>query len=157
LSGVKGLGATKVNSLVDAFNKPFMVGGLKRVDGTVRPASDLTASKEVSTSDRVDNQQQPEGSSRNGMADKAAVVDEEEDVERIGSPDWPSDVDDEDGEEVERPVARGREAVPSRSPSPESRTRTRTDGQDEVWRDPLDDDEDDDETSAPASKRRRES
>lgn len=146
-----------MNSLVDAFNKPFMVGGLKRADGTVRPASDLTASKEVSTSDRVDNQQQPEGSSRNGMADNAAVVDEEEDVERIGSPDWPSDVDDEDGEEDERPVARGREAVPSRSNSPESRTRTRTDGQDEVWRDPLDDDEDDDETSAPASKRRRES
>ncbi|TYJ59104.1 hypothetical protein B9479_000093 [Cryptococcus floricola] len=30
LSNVKGLGATKVTSLVDAFNKPFLVGGLKR-------------------------------------------------------------------------------------------------------------------------------
>lgn len=30
LSNVKGLGSVKVTSLIDAFNKPFLVGGLKR-------------------------------------------------------------------------------------------------------------------------------
>ncbi|WVQ81347.1 hypothetical protein IAT38_003470 [Cryptococcus sp. DSM 104549] len=33
LSAVKGLGATKVTSLIDAFNKPFLVGGLRRPAG----------------------------------------------------------------------------------------------------------------------------
>jgi len=151
---VKGLGATKVNSLVDAFNKPFMVGGLKRTDGTVRPASDLTASKEVSTSDRVDQQGAeagPSGSgSGNGNGHENGQADEDEEVG--GSPDWPSDV--EEDEEVERPVGRGREAVPSRSPPPVA-------NEDVVWHDPLDEDDEDDEdgdiADGPPAKRRRDS
>jgi DNA excision repair protein ERCC-1 len=150
---VKGLGATKVNSLVDAFNKPFMVGGLKRADGTVRPASDLTASKEVSTSDRVDQQGAeagPSGSgSGNGNGNENGQADADEEV--VGSPDWPSDV--EDDEEAERPVGRGREAVPSRSPPPVG-------NEDVVWHDPLDEDEDDEDgdvADGPPAKRRRDS
>ena len=142
---MKGLGATKVNSLVDAFNKPFMVGGLKRADGTVRPASDLTASKEVSTSDRVDQQDVRAGSSTSGSGNGPADAVADEEV--VGSPDWPSDV--EEDEEAERPVGRGREAVPSRSPPPVA-------NEDTVWHDPLDDDEDD-EADGPPAKRRRDS
>jgi DNA excision repair protein ERCC-1 len=150
---VKGLGATKVNSLVDAFNKPFMVGGLKRADGTVRPASDLTASKEVSTSDRVDQQGAeagPSGSgSGNGNGTRTGTGQADADEEVVGSPDWPSDV--EDDEEPERPVGRGREAVPSRSPPPVG-------NEDVVWHDPLDeDDEDGDAADGPPAKRRRDS
>jgi len=143
------LGATKVNSLVDAFNKPFMVGGLKREDGTVRPASDLTASKGVSTTERVNAQ----AGSSNGNGPANVPGEQEVESEPVGSPDWPSDVEVEDDEdEDERPVARGREKVPSRSASPGPETN----GDAEVWRDPLEDDEDE-ETAAPASKRRRES
>jgi DNA excision repair protein ERCC-1 len=147
LSGVKGLGATKVNSLVDAFNKPFMVGGLKRSDGTVRPASDLTAEKEVSTSNRVDQQEAAAGPSRKGNGHA------EEDEEAIGSPDWPSDVDeDEEGQEAERTIGRGREKVPSRSPPPIAME------ENAIWQDPLDDDDGDgDEADGPPTKRRRDS
>lgn len=148
LSGVKGLGATKVNSLVDAFNKPFMVGGLKRADGgTVRPASDLTASKEVSTSDRVDQQTSEAGPSGNVNGNGHEEANQPEDT---GSPDWPSDVEDDQDEdlEAERPVGRGREKVPSRSPPPIA-------NEDVVWHDPLDDDGEEDDD--PPAKRRRES
>jgi hypothetical protein len=117
-----------------------MVGGLKRADGTVRPASDLTASKEVTTSDRVDQQSAEAGPSRN--ADGAGSGEEEPEV--IGSPDWPSDMDED--EEAERTVGRGREKVPSRSPPP-------TANDEVVWHDPLEDDDGDVED--PPAKRRR--
>jgi hypothetical protein len=128
-----------------------MVGGLKRADGTVRPASDLTASKEVSTSDRVDQQGAEAGPSRSGSGNgnENGQADAEEEV--VGSPDWPSDV--EEDEEAERPVGRGREAVPSRSPSPVG-------NEDVVWHDPLDEDEDDEDgdvADGPPAKRRRDS
>jgi len=126
-----------------------MVGGLKRADGTVRPASDLTASKEVSTSDRVDQQGGEADPSRSGGDDGNGNGNGRADVEEevIGSPDWPSDVDED--EEAERPIGRGREAVPSRSPPPVA-------NEDTVWHDPLDEDEDD-EADGPPAKRRRDS
>jgi hypothetical protein len=132
-----------------------MVGGLKRVDGTVRPASDLTASKEVPTSDRVNQQGAGAGPSTsgisNGNGNENGQADADEEV--VGSPDWPSDV--EEDEEAERPVGRGREAVPSRSPPPVT-------NEDVVWRDPLDEDEDEDDedgdvADGPPAKRRRDS
>lgn len=134
---------------MDAFNKPFMVGGLKRSDGTVRPASDLTASKGVSTTERVNAQ----GGSSTGNGSMIPQGEESgaTDAGPVGSPDWPSDVEYEDGDEDGRPVARGREKVPSRSPPPESSTEEPS----EVWRDPLEEDED--EEAAPPPKRRRES
>ncbi|OCF56284.1 DNA excision repair protein ERCC-1 [Kwoniella mangroviensis CBS 10435] len=97
LSNVKGLGATKVTSLVDAFNKPFLVGGLKTTTDT--------------TSLRTEG-----GSNSN-----------EKTSEDIGSPDWPADEEEEEeqGEEEEAIPGsrRGRRRSPSRSPglSPEPR------------------------------------
>jgi len=126
-----------------------MVGGLKRADGTVRPASDLTASKEVSTSDRVDQQGAEAGPSTSRSENGSGQADEDDEV--IGSPDWPSDV--EEDEEAERPVGRGREAVPSRSPPPAA-------NEDSVWHDPLDEDEEDEDgdvADGPPAKRRRDS
>ncbi|WVW79555.1 hypothetical protein I302_101524 [Kwoniella bestiolae CBS 10118] len=95
LSNVKGLGATKVTSLVDAFNKPFLVGGLK----TVSTASEKDVSNE------------------NGKTTITEVQEEE-----IGSPDWPAEEEEEEEENVPEP-RRGRIPSPSRSPglSPEPR------------------------------------
>jgi hypothetical protein len=130
-----------------------MVGGLKRADGTVRPASDLTASKEVSTSDRVDQQGAEAGPSRTGSGNRngTGIGQADADEEVVGSPDWPSDV--EEDEESERSVGRGREAVPSRSPPPVT-------NEDVVWHDPLDEDEDEEDgdvADGPPAKRRRDS
>lgn len=149
MSGVKGLGATKVNSLVDAFNKPFMVGGLKRADGTVRPASDLTASKEMTTSDRVEEAQARADADEegDGAGPSRPKRKEQDDVEVIGSPDWPSEVDEDEEEETQ--VGRGREKVPSRSPPPIAGDL------DDVWHDPLE--EEDGEETGPPAKRRRDS
>lgn len=151
LAGVKGLGATKVNSLLDTFNKPFMVGGIKRSDGTARPASDLTASKEMSTSDRIAKESGHDAAPENGDTDTAA----NDTVagpgrERIESPDWPSDIEDGDADEEEESVTvgRGREKVPSRSPPP--------DGNGEVWRDPLDDNDEEEDEEPPAKRSRPE-
>ena len=127
-----------------------MVGGIKRADGTARPASDLTASKEMSTSDRTakDSGHDAPPSNDNTNAQDISTTGRE----RIESPDWPSDIegDDDDGEEdglEDRTVGRGREKVPSRSPPPE--------GNGEVWHDPLDEDEDGDQEGGPPAKRSR--
>lgn len=150
LAGVKGLGATKVNSLLDAFNKPFMIGGLKKADGTARPATDLTAAKEMSASVQT---AKAAGHDSVSTAEQA-VEDPASTGERNGSPDWPSDDegnggDDDDGEEAPRPIGRGREKVPSRSPPPT--------GNGEVWEDPLDDGvSDQDPDDGPPTKRARE-
>ncbi|WWC98153.1 hypothetical protein V866_005044 [Kwoniella sp. B9012] len=70
LSNVKGLGATKVTSLVDAFNKPFLVGGLKTTTDTTASATE-------------------DGSKSN-----------EKTSENIGSPDWPIDEEEEEEEAI---------------------------------------------------------
>jgi hypothetical protein len=127
-----------------------MVGGLKRSDGTVRPASDLTASKEVSTSERVDQAQvsAEAGPSRTGAGNGNNGSPGNQDIpEPVGSPDWPSDAD-EDEEEDSRPVGRGREKVPSRSPPPVA---AEGDG---VWHDPLEEEDEDEDTEPPAKRRR---
>lgn len=121
-----------------------MVGGIKRADGTARPASDLTASKEMSTSDRIAKESGHDAP----LSTESATVKEISTIERerIESPDWPSDIEDADQEDElqDRTVGRGREKIPSRSPPPE--------GNGEVWRDPLDDGEEEDE---PPTKRSR--
>jgi hypothetical protein len=124
-----------------------MVGGLKRSDGTVRPASDLTASKEMTTSDRVEEAQARADADGEGIQDAGPSRSrgkEQDDVEVTGSPDWPSDVD----EEEDTQVGRGREKVPSRSPPPIAGDL------DDVWHDPL---EEDGEEAGPPAKRRRDS
>jgi DNA excision repair protein ERCC-1 len=145
LSGVKGLGATKVTSLVDAFTKPFLVGGLKRGESSSQPTNPLSAAG----ASRVDGP-------------GAEVPPPAKVPSPVGSPDWP-DEDPED-EEAEAPVISPsipRDRAPSRSPglSPEAAP---LDGEGEdragvaVWKDPLEDDEDeDDEDEGPAPKRSR--
>lgn len=145
-----------MNSLLDAFNKPFMVGGLRRADGTARPATDLTATKEMSTSDRIAKEAgrdapSPRQATVNGSSGRQN--DDTLEQGRAESPEWPSDVEDGDEGGEEEPVARGREKVPSRSPPP-------TNGNGEVWHDPLDDGDDDEDgvgdEGAPPTKRVRE-
>jgi DNA excision repair protein ERCC-1 len=94
LSSVKGLGATKVTSLVDAFTKPFLIGGLKR---------DIPRDKDVSTaiptSVRIDGP---------GAAS----------TDVVGSPEWPEEGIDEEGFGAREPVgkSRPRDRAPSRAP-----------------------------------------
>ncbi|ORX39280.1 restriction endonuclease type II-like protein [Kockovaella imperatae] len=136
LSNVKGLGATKVTSLLDAFNKPFLVGGLKRKAEDSAP--------EIITSSNVRHSN-------------------DERIEDIHSPDWP--MDDMDAEDALRDteIERQRGRAPSRSPDIGPGDES---GDDEVrgppadvWKDPLDDedDEDDDDElgSGSSSKRAR--
>lgn len=139
---MKGLGATKVTSLIDAFNKPFLVGGLKREPPEENGSS---ASKRM----RTDGPGAEEG----GVA--------------AASPEWPEILDDDPeddaadnadgaGSEREAEPSRGRERVPSRSPgqSPEAgrngsgANRNGNEGGGDApplaaWRDPLDDEDDD--------------
>lgn len=70
LSNVKGLGSVKVTSLVDAFNKPFLVGGLKRAERG-----------EVSASEGV----QGDGNDTAVESSKARPV------QAVGSPEWEDD------------------------------------------------------------------
>jgi DNA excision repair protein ERCC-1 len=128
---VKGLGATKVTSLVDAFNKPFLVGGLKRepADGTDSPANKRM---------RTDGP----GAEDGGVA--------------AASPEWPEILDDEpeddDADDGDAEPSRGRERVPSRSPGAASNGRAADESQEgttrgasplAAWQDPLDDADED--------------
>ncbi|WWC72887.1 uncharacterized protein I206_106851 [Kwoniella pini CBS 10737] len=135
LSNVKGLGATKVTSLIDAFNKPFLVGGLRKEDKNGEGIVNV-----------AERDRQAVGSAR-------MEGNEEITIEDIGSPDWPDEVDPE--EEEEEPIrTRKRVSSPSRSPglSPEPRIQL----DDAVWQDPLDDDDDEnDPGDQPSTKRTR--
>lgn len=143
LSNVKGLAAVKVTSLVDAFNKPFLVGGLRRPD-------DVTGKgKEKAVDPR------PNGTGRHGGQEDHEEVEEEEPA---GSPDWPDEPDEPD----DRPPSPPRGRVPSRSPglSPEPRevgageVGADNEGVSGVWQDPLEDEEDEDK-DGPLAKRAR--
>lgn len=158
LAGVKGLAAVKVNSLVDAFTKPFLVGGLKRKraygetnlasaagpNGAGEPLSSATNGLQANEGHRALEERRAE-----------AQAGEHPPVSpgRVGSPDWPSDNDDgaepaseEDTEEASRPPIPPHVPDPDRSPglSPEARPSADLLDGGEVWRDPLDEDEDDD-------------
>ena len=93
LSNVKGLAAVKVTSLIDAFNKPFLVGGLRRTEN--------------------------EDVQGNYRASAPANETVPEEAETVGSPDWPDERDESD----EPPLSRTRGRTSSRSPgvSPEAR------------------------------------
>ncbi len=126
---MKGLAAVKVTSLIDAFNKPFLVGGLRRPEDTTGMGKEKGVEP---TETRIDGP---------GA----------EELEPIGSPDWPDEPD-------EPPRSRGRGRTPSRSPgvSPEARGGGDGDGEGlpgaAAWRDPLEDGEDD---GQPVAKRAR--
>ena len=127
LSNVKGLGATKVTSLLDAFSKPFLVRGLKRET----PEEPTIAISEAALSRKASE------------TNAHAAQEPDEQAEEAGSPEWPDEDADREND--------GRNAIgPSRSPglSPEPER--------SVWRDPLDDDAEDgvDEEEGPAKRAR---
>ena len=131
LSSVKGLAAVKVTSLIDAFNRPFLVGGLRR------PENENEKGKAMAPAPlRID-----------GPVD--------DDLDPIGSPDWPEEAD-------EPPVERSRGRTPSRSPggSPEPLGGLNRGGEGrpeaEAWRDPLEVDEDGEDGPPEAKKARME-
>ncbi|WVQ93045.1 hypothetical protein IAU59_000109 [Kwoniella sp. CBS 9459] len=170
-SNVKGLGAAKVTSLVDAFNKPFLVGGLRRSErdiGEPRVVSEKErrAVGVANPSKGVDDPTETGNGNGNSLSEGGVGVgDAEEQEERggdVGSPDWPSDGEDDPAGSSE-PISLGerpRESAPSRSPglSPELRGSEVEDLPDpDVWQDPLDqdDEEEDVNTDGPAMKRAR--
>lgn len=147
IATVKGLGPTKVTTLVDAFTKPFLVGGLKRsADGSTL-SGPSGGEKELSVPGvGVTNRSgkaRREGSWEKGAGTSGGVIEVGSDDDRGGSPDWPSESDEDDD-------------IPTRIPGPDEPRRP-TGGQvqaagadgvqsgaakgSEVWRDPLEEDE----------------
>lgn len=117
LSGVKGLGAAKVTSLVEAFHKPFLAGGLKRKRkgaddtsaSTIVPTPAVPEGAAVAVGAPVRKGKQRDTAGKDGQERggdhvveevQVQVVDGDRDVEEIGSPDWPdigSGSDDDGG------------------------------------------------------------
>lgn len=184
LSGVKGLGKTKVETLVDAFHKPFLVGGLKRKDdggevdtftssvsGHPTAAVPETGASGLSNGAARSLSSAGKGKARaSGLGGAAGAIDN-------GSPEWPDEDDIEDDEEAareqddeqEQGIMPRRGRAPSRSPglSPELRPVDEADldvgdgadggagGEEAAWRDPLEDEGEDGDEEQPASKRVR--
>jgi DNA excision repair protein ERCC-1 len=142
IATVKGLGPTKVNTLVDAFSKPFLVGGLKRgvEDGgsgglESGGVTSATPNKGTSTS-RSDERPTKKAKGK----EKAVEEERAGSDERMGSPDWPEEEEEDDG------------PCTGDSNSPVIVSENGNDGEvsgagkgSEVWRDPLEDDEPDSE------------
>lgn len=141
IATVKGLGPTKVTTLVDAFTKPFVIGGLKRSEqeagtgsSTSGGAKEIPVGSEAGASGRSRAAGNGAKSSSNGggkgKGKAKEVVEDDEDIgspERFNSPDWPSDPSDEEGEEAEERGASGTAKGSA------------------VWKDPLEDDDADSE------------
>jgi hypothetical protein len=170
---------------VDAFNKPFLVGGLKRSEDDKGASTSASASTSTSSSTSTimrrteivtpalgeagvgQDKSNGKGAGK-GKERVAGVGEEAAEVEETGSPDWPDEQVEEDEHDEESateqrrpksPSPRDGGRVPSRSPgfSPGPRP-PEGDGVagDAAWRDPLDDDDDDDgEEDGRAAKRAR--
>lgn len=139
---MKGLGPVKVVSLLDAFNKPFVAGGRRKVAAvstSVSTAPQVTAPAESIEAEKHDDEGGFTPPPEDGAATDTAA-------EAQGSPDWPAE-DPPTPPTPTRPRDTGPDRSPSVEPDPE---RTATDA---VWDDPLADDSDDDE--GPAAKRQR--
>ncbi|KAK4689383.1 DNA excision repair protein ERCC-1, partial [Tremellales sp. Uapishka_1] len=130
LANVKGLGVAKVTSLFNAFNDPFLVGGIQKVaKSTSKPAEDVASSKD-------------------GNGKGEAIVIEGFEREKSGSPDWPEE-DNEEAEPLSPPEGRSSKS-PVENPASPPKDDSPLTG---IWNDPLDDE--DDEDDMPTSKRRR--
>lgn len=166
---MKGLGKTKVETLVDAFHKPFLVGGLRRKEdgGEGDAFTEDVAGRPIPAVPETGATTSTAALRTNGKGKERADAGEEEGGDVPGSPDWPDEIEDDESEEA-APVPRRRGRSPSRSPglSPELRAvSAEGDGGDgdagAAWRDPLEDEEDDgeadegtaDEPSAKRAKR----
>ncbi|KAL7421037.1 ssDNA endonuclease and repair protein rad10 [Cryptotrichosporon argae] len=135
LGNVKGLGPVKVVSLLDAFNKPFLVGGLARrrgqasapanADETSGGRTALAREGASGASGAGEATGPGDGDAQTGQTSSTA---EHEQAPRGPSPDWSDS-------EPAQPAGRQRARAPSRSPSPAG----------QVWADPLGDDDNDDD------------
>ncbi|OCF40583.1 DNA excision repair protein ERCC-1 [Kwoniella heveanensis CBS 569] len=160
-SNVKGLGAAKVTSLVDAFNKPFLVGGLRRSEKAVGEPS-VVSEKERHAVGAAGPKGQGKSTAENQGNEGGERAGRGLDVEGsgdIGSPDWPSEGEDDNAETIPITTSlRGRE--PSRTPglSPELQPATdEVETDPHAWQDSLDQDDEDEkgDEDGPASKRAR--
>lgn len=102
IATVKGLGPTKVNTLVDAFSKPFLVGGLKRGaedDGSALESGGVTSAIPGTGISTTRSEERPAKKAKG----KAKAVEEERagSEKRMGSPDWPDEEEEEEREAVD--------------------------------------------------------
>ncbi|KAK1922718.1 putative mating-type switching protein swi10 [Papiliotrema laurentii] len=102
LSTVKGLGATKVTSLIDAFNKPFLVGGLKREGADEAPTPVILNDTPVTASNDGPGEQDPEPVGSPDWPDEPA--EDEEEGKRVEA--WKDPLDEDDVEEEEAPATK---------------------------------------------------
>ncbi|OXH30245.1 DNA excision repair protein ERCC-1 [Cryptococcus neoformans] len=110
LSNVKGLGATKVTSLIDAFTKPFLVGGLRRPERE-KTAQEKQADEEAAAfadGDMADPTESLELAVGNHDANERQVTDEVKGGDMVSGQVWHDPLDDEDDDKVvgEEPISK---------------------------------------------------
>ncbi|KIR52661.1 DNA excision repair protein ERCC-1 [Cryptococcus gattii Ru294] len=105
LSNVKGLGATKVTSLMDAFTKPFLVGGLRRSERGKTKQTDKEAAT-FGDDDIADLTENVELAAGNKGANERHVSDEVQGGDMVSGQVWHDPLDDEDDDTAagEEPV-----------------------------------------------------
>lgn len=110
MSNVKGLGATKVTSLIDAFTKPFLVGGLRRPERE-KTAQKKQADEEAAAfadGDMADPTESLELAVGNHDANERQVTDEVQGGDMVSGQVWHDPLDDEDDDKVveEEPISK---------------------------------------------------
>lgn len=110
MSNVKGLGATKVTSLIDAFTKPFLVGGLRRPERE-KTAQEKQADEEAAAfadGDMADPMESLELAVGNYDANERQVTDEVKGGDMVSGQVWHDPLDDEDDDKVaeEEPISK---------------------------------------------------
>ncbi|KIR82546.1 DNA excision repair protein ERCC-1 [Cryptococcus gattii E566] len=105
LSNVKGLGATKVTSLMDAFTKPFLVGGLRRSERGKTKQTDKEAAT-FGDDDIADLTENVELAAGNKGVNERHVSDEVQGGDMVSGQVWHDPLDDEDDDTAagEEPV-----------------------------------------------------
>lgn len=109
MSNVKGLGATKVTSLIDAFTKPFLVGGLRRSERGKTEQTDKEAAT-FGDDDIADLTESVELAAGNKGANERYVSDEVNGGDMVSGQVWHDPLDDEDDD-----IAVGEEPVSKRA------------------------------------------
>lgn len=107
MSNVKGLGATKVTSLIDAFTKPFLVGGLRRSERGKTEQADKEAAT-FGDDDIADVTESVESAAGNKGANERHVSDEVKGGDMVSGQVWHDPLDDEDDDTTagEEPVSK---------------------------------------------------
>ncbi|AFR96181.1 DNA excision repair protein ERCC-1 [Cryptococcus neoformans C23] len=113
LSNVKGLGATKVTSLIDAFTKPFLVGGLRRPERK-KTAQEKQADEEAAAfadgdmADPTESLELAVGNYDANERHERQVTDEVKGGDMVSGQVWHDPLDDEDDDKVagEEPISK---------------------------------------------------